>query len=209
MVAFAYAQASGKIPALFDKIHDVGQPTGKVGQGWLQQVGFASSNDRTLLAVLRQVGFIDSSSNASEKWTDYRKATVEARKAVLGRAIQEGYRELYEMYSNAHQRPDGELEAFFRSHVSAGAAVLQKTIQTFKALVSIASFGDVRVARTESKSEQSEFLGVPSHLPPAQLPTANGASLSIAINIQLAVPETKDAEVYAAFFQSMKRHLLA
>lgn len=209
MATFAWVQAPNKIPQLLNKIHDVGLPSGKVTQTWLKQAGFGSSNDRTLLGALRQIRFLDQSGNITEHWKDFRRATGEDRKAALGRAIKEGYADLFAMYANAHQRSDAELEAFFRGHVTAGASVLQKTIQTFKMLASIASFDGSSTAEYEGQAN-FDPAAVPSHLPTARVSGGNaGAPMTIAINVQLAVPETKDAEVYEAFFQSMRKHLLS
>ncbi len=184
-------------------------------QSWLKQVGFASSNDRTLLGVLRQIGFLDAAGRPTETWAQYRTATSDASKRVLAHAIRAGYSGFFEMYSNAHDRVDGELEAFFRGHVSAGPQVLAKTINTFKTLVSIASFetesGSFGAARAPSDPSV-----VPDHLPTSELAstigvpiTPVGTPVTIAINVQLAVPETKDSAVYDAFFESMKKHLLS
>lgn len=213
MADFAYAMGTGKISALFDKIHDVGTPTTKVTQTWLAQVGFSSSNDRRLLAVLKQIGFLDGSSMPTDVWKRYRSATVADRKKVLAQAIREGYKGLYDMYPNAQARSDNELESFFRGHVNAGSQVLAKTIQTFKALAAIADFdgSDAAVSPSAPSPSKKDIPAseVPAHLPTATTEVGKGTDMSVVINIQLAVPETKDAKVYNAFFESLKKHLLS
>ena len=211
MADFAYAMGTGKISALFDKIHDVGMPTGKVTNAWLGQAGFSSSNDRRLLAVLRQVGFLDASGSSTDVWKKYRAANATDRKKVLADAIREGYKLLYDMYPNAHARSDGELESFFRGHVTAGSQVLAKTMQTFKALASIADFDGVGAPTTAAapiREKEIPASEVPAHLPTVNKAVGRAADMSVVINIQLAVPETKDAKVYDAFFESLKKHLL-
>lgn len=211
MADFAYAMGTGKIPALFDKIHDVGTPSGKVTQNWLQQVGFPSSNDRRLLGVLKQVGFLDGSGMPTDMWKRYRSAAASNRKKVLAEAIREGYKDLYAMYPNAHARSDNELESFFRGHVNAGSQVLAKTIQTFKALVSIAELDGEALAVPAQAPGDKDIppSEVPSHLPTVTSAVGKGADMSVVINIQLAIPETNDARVYDAFFESLKKHLLS
>lgn len=213
MADFAYAMGTGKIPALFDKIHDVGTPTTKVTHTWLGQVGFSSSNDRRLLSVLKQIGFIDGSSMPTDAWKHYRSATTADRRRVLARAIQEGYKGLYDMYPNAQSRSDSELESFFRGHVNAGSQVLAKTIQTFKALAAIANFdgGSAAVSPSAPTPSNKDIPAseIPAHLPTVSTGVGRGTDMSVVINIQLAVPETKDAKVYDAFFESLKKHLLS
>lgn len=213
MADFAYAMGTGKIAALFNKIHDVGTPTTKVTQTWLTQVGFSSSNDRRLLAVLKQVGFLDGANMPTDVWKRYRSATTADRKKVLAQAVREGYKDLYDMYPNAQVRSDNELESFFRGHVSAGSQVLTKTIQTFKALAAIAEFdGDAAAAPASAPAPSKKDIPateVPAHLPTVTTGVGKGTDMSVVINIQLAVPETKDAKVYDAFFESLKKHLLS
>lgn len=213
MADFAYAMGTGKIPALFDKIHDVGTPTTKVTQTWLGQVGFSSSNDRRLLVVLKQIGFLDGSNMPTDVWKRYRSATAADRKKVLAQAIREGYKGLYDMYPSAQACSDNELESFFRVHVNAGSQVLAKTIQTFKALAAIADFDGGGAALSPSAPSPSKkdipASEVPAHLPTVTTGVGKGTDMSVVINIQLAVPETKDAKVYDAFFESLKKHLLS
>lgn len=58
MADFSYTTVPGKIGSLLGKIRGVGIPP-KATVQWMKQVGFTSSNDNTLLAVLKQVGLID------------------------------------------------------------------------------------------------------------------------------------------------------
>jgi hypothetical protein len=210
---YAYAMGTGKIGALFDKIHDVGMPTSKVNYQWLAQIGFSSSNDRRLLGVLKQVGFTDSTQVPSDVWKKYRAASASERKRVLAQAIRDGYSDLYSFYSDAHSRSDSDIESFFRGHVNAGSQVLSKTIQTFKALTAIADFTgsapSSQVAPTTSPADVAPPAEVPAHLPSVGRAAGKGTEMNVVINIQLAVPETKDAKVYDAFFESLKKHLLS
>ena len=207
MTAFSYAQGTAKIAPLFQKIHAVGVPTGKIDKVWLAQLGFSASNDARLISVLKQVNFIDSSHVPTETWKKYKAANAIERKQVLSQGIREGYAELFAFYSDANSRTDAEIESFFRGHVSAGSQVLNKTIQTFRALVTIADFTSAPM----TSGTVPEIKGGDPDPGQATAPkplTGHSAAMSVVINIQLAVPETQDARVYDAFFESLKKHLL-
>src|SRR3569832_432682 len=112
MADFIYTTVPGKIKPLLNKIREVGVPQ-KATVQWLKTVGFKSSNDASLLGILKFIGFIDSSGVPSSKWSHYRGAN---HKVVLGEAIREGYADLFAVYPNANQRSQSDIE-----HVSAQA----------------------------------------------------------------------------------------
>lgn len=212
MTDYAYAMGTGKIGSLFNKIHDVGLPSAKVTQVWLAQVGFGSSNDRRLIGVLKQVGFLDAAGLPTDAWKTFRSAGTTERKRVFAMAIRDGYSDLFAFYPDAHARNDSDVDAYFRGHVTAGAAVLNKTIQTFRALVAIADFSSSAAASPAAadtaplpKAEQKS----PDPLPAAAAPPILASGMSVVVNIQLAVPETKDPKVYDAFFESLRKHVLS
>jgi hypothetical protein len=60
MADFTYTTVPGKIKQLLTKIREVGVPQ-KVTVQWLKTVGFKSSNDTSLIGVLKFIGFIDAS----------------------------------------------------------------------------------------------------------------------------------------------------
>lgn len=95
-----YTTVPGKISGLFVKIRESGVPA-KATTGWLKTLGMKSSNDPSLLPVLKQIGFVDGSGVPSPAWKQYRGSD---HKEVLGRAIQVGYADLYQTYPDAHLR---------------------------------------------------------------------------------------------------------
>src|SRR5687767_8030201 len=90
----AYTTVPGKIPTLLQKMREVGVPS-KATRDWLKSLGLKSSNDPTLIPVLRQIGFIDAAGVPQPAWKQYRGADY---KKVLGRAIRQGYEDLYRTY---------------------------------------------------------------------------------------------------------------
>jgi hypothetical protein len=86
MAEYAYTTVTGKIKSLLEKIRRVGVPT-KVSIAWLKSLGFTSSNDATLIGVLKFIGFVDASGIPTSGWTAYRGAN---HRVVLGEAIRQG-----------------------------------------------------------------------------------------------------------------------
>src|SRR3569833_159201 len=120
MVEYAYTTVAGKIKPLLDKVRTVGVPP-KVTTSRLKTIGFTSSNDSSLVGVLKFVRFIDQSGVPTSIWKRFRGS---AHKVVLGDAIRNGYAELIAINPDALLRSNTELSHVFSTSSSAGAQVI-------------------------------------------------------------------------------------
>lgn len=205
MVDYAYTTVTGKIKQFLDKIRSVGVPP-KVTAAWLKVLGFTSSNDTTLIGVIKFIGLTDQSGIPTATWSTYRGAK---HKAVLGEAIRKGYAELYAVYPDAHLRTNAELTHVFSTSSTAGSQVVGKTVATFKALVEEAEFP------ASAEPEQTTMHSGPLHTPAAaeapqtpmipQNSRAAGPGLHIDIQIHISPESTPDQ--IDKIFESMAKHL--
>lgn len=201
----AYTTVPGKLPALLKKIREAGVPS-KANKEWLDSIGYKSSNDRSLVNVLRQIGFVDQASAPTPAWKSYRGGE---HKEVLGRAIQQGYADLYHIYPDAHDRPNTDLGNVFSSQTDAGKQSIDKMVASFKSLAGEAKFEPV--ASTVSAGE------VPATVVDSETPvttavtrtTSTVAGLNVTINVALTLPAASDEKVFDAFFRAMRKHLLS
>lgn len=203
MVDYAYTTVTGKIKGLFGKVRTVGVPP-KVTGAWLKTIGFTSSNDSTLVGVLRFIGFTDANGIPTPVWNEYRGANY---RTVLGDAIRKGYSDLFAVYPDAFARSNTELTHVFSTSSSAGAQVIAKTVATFKALVEEADFSP-----SASPIETSLTTGV-LHTPPAgqlsarpTLQHANGMP-AVHIDIQIHISPESTPQQVDKIFESMAKHL--
>jgi hypothetical protein len=201
MADFAYTTVPGKIKPLLAKIRDVGVPS-KVTVQWLKTVGFTSSNDASLVGILRYIGFTDASGVPTARWSQYRGA---AHKAVLGEALRQGYADLFAVYPDANQRTQGELDHVFSTSTSGGKQVIAKTVSTFKALAEQAEVPPVG-DRTDL-----HLVSGPLHTPPAPRVVATAARNSggppLHIDVQIHISPEASAEQIDQIFASMAKHL--
>jgi hypothetical protein len=203
MAEFTYTTVPGKIPLLLQKVREVGVPQ-KVSIQWLKTIGFTSSNDSTLIGVLRQIGLVDASSIPTSIWTQYRGSSY---KKVLGRAIRDGYADLFAVYSDAQSRSTTELEHVFSTSSSAGKQVIGKTVSTFKALADSAEFDDA-FEPVSLNSEQTPLhhpIGAAA-LRPAVVGNGN-TSPSVHIDIQIHIAPEASTDQIDQIFKSMAKHL--
>src|SRR6202035_2061095 len=65
----------------------------------LKGIGFTSSNDRAVIPLLKDLGFLSESGVPTERYHAYRAGGQEA-KAVLGQALLEAYQDLFHINAN-------------------------------------------------------------------------------------------------------------
>jgi hypothetical protein len=201
---FTYTTVPGKIKPFLDKVRQVGIPT-KATVQWLKTIGFTSSNDPSLLGVLKTIGLIDASSIPTSTWSAYRGVH---HKRTLGDAIRKGYAELFAVYPDAWERANSDLEHVFSTSSTAGKQVIQKTVATFKALCECAEFG-----APDDQPAPVVHTG-PMHAPiaaAATLPARTGgtpaSSPSVHIDIQIHISPEASTDQIDQIFKSMAKHL--
>lgn len=202
---FTYTTVSAKIPNLLKKIRETAVPA-KATVAWLKTLGFTSSNDPSLLNVLRQIGFIDTAGVPQPAWKEYRGADY---KNVLGRAIALGYATLYATYPDAHLRSGDDLVHIFATNTTAGKGAVNAMLATYNHLVKEASFDAPSTLGNAAAagSRHADPEGVASR-PEVALKTQSANGLTININVALTLPDTSDPKVFEALFSSMRKHLI-
>jgi hypothetical protein len=157
-----------------------------------------------MLAVLRQIGFIDADGAPSKRWKAFRGKDGAQ---VLADAIRTGYAELFATYPDAENRATTDLDAFFKTHTDAGQQAIDKTVATFRALASAADFSVAAgAAPTTDDQTSSDVQGPTIKSAP---PIVHPQGVTVNINVQLVLPESTDEEVYRKFFAAMREHLIS
>lgn len=205
MAEFPYTTVPGKLGSLLDKIRHTGVPP-KATLAWLKSLGFTSSNDATVLPILKFIGLCDQSGVPTDAWKHYRGGQ---HGAVLAGCIQNGYSELFTIYPSAHQQSDGDLTSFFTTRSSAGKQVISKTVTTFKTLCGKADFSGAPTHHGHSPTPQPPAppAGPPTvgHSPAA--PVVNNPHPEVHIDIQIHIsPEATPTQI-DQIFKSMSKHL--
>lgn len=197
-----YTTVPGKIPGLLAKLRQVGVPS-KVTHAWLKTIGYTSSNDGSLVGVLRIAGLIDGNGVPTERWSKFRGAQG---KAALGEGIRSGYNELYAVYPDAHQRSNTDLEHVFSSSSKAGKQAISKAVSTFKNLVSEAEF-DAEALPGETHFEADALHAPVTTKKAAAEASDKSASPSLHIDVQVHISSEASADQIDQIFASMAKHL--
>lgn len=206
MAQYPYTPVTAKLKALLQKARSTGVPQ-KLTSQHLKTLGFTSSNDASLIGVLKFIGLVDSTGVPTPLWSEYRGNN---HKAVLAKAIKAGYAELFALYPDANLISGADLTNVFSMSSSAGEQVIKQTVQTFKSLVEEADFSP----SASSSPHGQEMASGPLHVAPApesapQLPARPAAKTApeVHIDIQIHISPESSADQIEKIFESMAKHL--
>lgn len=203
---YPYTQNVGSLVGVIKAIGSHGIPD-KFSTRELPIWGYKSSNDRSIIGVLKHIGFIDQSGTPQQLWRDAR--TNPALAAAKG--TRAGYAELFKTFPDAHRKDAEALTNFFKAKTSVGDAAIKQMVATFRALAQFGEFDGIDAASPESVEPTS---AAPSNAASSNATSAvsrqiSGAGgMTINLNVELVVPTDATGDVYDKFFAAMKKHLL-
>lgn len=219
----SYLTSTKNLKSILQAVQSAQAPD-KFSGRFLETLGFSSSNDRLLIGVLRDLGFLDTDGKPRERYFRYLDQSQAPK--VMAEAVRESYADLFAIRNDAEKLPKAEVinKVKTLSQGSLSESVLEKFALTFSALVAISDFSeaprrapiDIGPAMPQTKDQKPqenqdgpmEELG---KLPPlaARQPTSHPHSFGgLHYNIQIILPATRDAAIYDAIFRSLKEHLI-
>lgn len=199
----AYVQVYGQLPELFGRISEGSAPD-KFTTQHLKDWGYASSNFRAVIPLLKALNFLSPDGSPTSRYHEYRNTAQSKR--VMADAIREAYGDLFTIKSKPTNGDRELIEGKFKSAHNATPNTAKLMASTFYALLDLADLS----ASTEQKIESKTSVSEPASEIVVSLPDspARGHRPSLHYNIQIHLPATKDIEVFNAIFKSLKEHLL-
>lgn len=197
-----YLVSANRTPEFFKQIKD-GQAPERLTQQLLRDWGFASTNDRSFIPLLKSLGFLTSDGKPTQRYNDYRDHSKS--RAVLGEAVREAYSDLFLIKSNPSEADREAIKGKFKSFHNTSDNVAGLMTKTFYALLALADIDASPVSPTVTPDITEEQRATAQTL--GQKPAGALAS-GLHYNIQIHLPPTKDIEVYNAIFKSLRIHLV-
>lgn len=215
MLTKRYLTSVKNLPAVFKKIVE-GAPPDKFTVAHMKSIGFTSSNDFGIPALLRDLGFLSSDGTPTERYNEYRDRS--RSKAVLGQALKEAYEDLFHVNERPTESDRQAIEGKFKSTHGTTDRVAQLQAGTFYALLKLADLDGavskakpVAVVKKEQAVKDKEREQVTAtDVEPAGEEHTLRATIPFSgfrYNIEIHLPASKDPEVYNAIFKSLKEHL--
>lgn len=199
-----YVQSYGQLPEVFRRISE-GQAPDKFSRQHLKDLGFASSNSRAVIPLLKDLGFLAADGTPTSRYHDYRDHS--RSRAVLGTALREAYADLFTIKANPTTADRKLIEGKFKSTHNASERLAQLMASTFYSLLSIADLPSASTASVQPAAPSEVNTPVASEKTSERKPI-NVAPPGLHYNIQIHLPATKDVEVFNAIFKSLREHLI-
>ncbi len=126
-----YMPSVKNLHVILDKVQHAAVPDA-FGYDFLCDLGFSSSNDRSVVKMLKYLGFLDTSGRPQ---TSYREFVNPSKtKVILAERLRAAYDDLYVSNKKAHEMTVEQLKGWFKSKTGKGDAVAIKIATTFKTL---------------------------------------------------------------------------
>lgn len=205
LVEYPYVYTVKNLRELLKRLNsELGVPD-KFDSEYLLSIGYRSHNDRSMIKVLKFVGFLDADGKPSENYNEYRNK--DNSEAVMATRLRTSYSELFKIYPDAYNKDGEALRNFFRTHTKGGESVLSLIVSTFTVLCEFADFEAEGSGETLSKVPV-EGVRIDLGKGKRAEETTAGHPIVINLNVQLQLPLTEDTTIYDRIFQSLKKNLL-
>lgn len=196
---YPYMVSNNKILPILNKIEKAEKPT-KFSHSFLKKLGFASSNDRAIIPLLKRLEFLTESGVPTQYYDDLKDSTK--RFFSLGDRIRSLYSELFSINTKINEASDEEIKGAISRVTGKDAKSVDRYFYTFNALIKIAKFTLPSVDKKDKKSPKEIVT------PPVILDDKSKTKkMDFIYNIQIQLPATTDISVYNAIFKSLKDNL--
>lgn len=204
MLTERYLTSVSNLPAIMNKIVEGTAPT-TFNREHLTGIGFGGSNDRAVIPLLKDLGFLAADGTPRERYHQYRNRSQSAK--VLGEALLEAYSDLFTINENPSDKDREAIEGKFQSTHNTTPRVAKQQTLTFFTLLKLANLEAARSRRTSMPIAVVEErpASASSEKPPSLPPSSK---VDLRYNIEVHLPPTKDIEVYNAIFKALREHLL-
>lgn len=207
MLTKRYMVSTSNIPSIFEKIVQGVAPP-KFNIEHLKTIGFGASNDRAMVPLLKDLGFLQGDGTPTPRYHKYRDGS-QSRK-VMAEALRDAYEDLFHISEKLTAGDRSAIEGLFKSRHNSTDLTAKRQAATFLALLNLADLDstspspsvDLPRETSQAEPEEAEFIEPRRN---ERVPL----STELHYTIQVHLPATKDIEVFNAIFRSLRENLLA
>lgn len=212
MLTKRYLMGVKNLDAILAKIVEGAAPS-KFTAEHLKSLGFASSNDRTIIPILKDLQFLSADGTPLPRYHAYRDRS--RSRAVMAEALREAYEDVFHISETPGPEHRKAIEGLFKSKHNSSDRVSQLQASTFFAFLANADLSapagpKVPPGPTPDSDSAStpEPTATPTGAATSNLPLGT-LTTELHYTIQVHLPATKDIEVFNAIFRSLRENLLA
>jgi len=211
----SYTVKPGSVPAYFDALLDA-QPPERFSVKFLENLGFTSTNDRLLIGILKDLGFLNRDGAPQQRYFDFLDRSQSKQAVAAG--IRDAFSDLFALHIRANELTVEDVKNKLRT-LYAGKktdVVIDRIARTFTALCEYADFSSPATkvtgasAAPEAAKPTEPVPSVENSLTSSdkQRPVHGRIPVSgLQYHINIVLPDTRDQAVYEAIFKSLREHL--
>lgn len=203
-VPTAYLTTAKNVRDIFAAMQRAGVPK-RVTYDFLKQLGFASSGDRPVIAVLKALRFLDDSGVPTDRYRRF-KDPAQAP-GVLAEAMRDAYADVFTVDQSANSRTTNDLKGIFARLSDKGDSVNTKMATTFKTLADMADFAAPPTTAPVAPTKEPVGDELSERDPIAQREPGRAAGVVVHHDIHVHLPVTTEIAVYDAIFRSLRENL--
>jgi hypothetical protein len=195
-----YMPSNKNLTAILSKIQHAAVPEA-FGHDFLKDLGFTSSNDRSIIKIFRYLGFLDPSGRPQTPYRDFVDHTK--TKQVLADRLKAAFDDLYVANKKAQEMTVDSLKGWFKSKTGKGDAVAVKMATTFKGLASYADFSNTLEVPISPPKEKEDLS--------AEKPKERNldlGSIGLVYRFEIHLPDTQNIDTFRAIFKAMREELM-
>jgi len=206
----SYLQKREAVPAYFDGLL-AAQPPERFSIRFLENLAFASTNDRLLIGILKDIGFLNRDGVPQPRYFEFLDRS--RSKVVLAEGIQEAYSDLFAINTKANELSVEDTKNKLRSLYAGKKTdlVIGRIASTFRALCDYADFSSLSNPRPKVETPAPIPAPDPSSsqdkAPKNPTSPSNLKIAGLQYHINIVLPETRDQAVFDAIFKSLREHL--
>jgi len=207
-VSLPYLASNKNLLTLFEKIASAKVPSSFTQEFLQTTIGLKGSNDRPLIPLLRNLGFLDAANTPTNSYSLLKGERASAKK-VLATGIANAYRPLFDADQSADKLPSERIKSLVAQVAGTDDAATARIASTFQALVKCADFSspsaptlatepthnendEIETADTESASTQPKYK-------------PKGFRPEFHYNIQIHLPANGTEESYLNIFNALRK----
>lgn len=203
----AYLVTTKNLEAIFNAIQSAQAPD-RFTQKFLEHLGFTSSNDRLYIKLLKSLNFLDDSGVPTQRYYEF--LDQGQARAVLAEGITEAYSDLFTLNRKAYALSPEEVQNKLKTLTQGKKSdnILRWMANTFVALCEYADWEGLE-RRKGRDNEQAEAASGFEGFEEPEVTSNEGPRIQggLHYNIQIHLPESRDAAVFDAIFSALRRHL--
>jgi len=204
----SYTIKTGAIQAYFEAILGAEAPD-RFSTKFLENLEFSSSNDRLIIGVLKELGFLNADGVPQDRYYQFLDKSQSYN--ILADGIKEDYIDLFSVNKEAQNLDvDGafnKLRTLYKG--TKKDTVIRNIAKTFVGLCEIADFSRGKQPKIKDgpKIKEDDSKNFENNKDSIDAPNKSSGFDSLQYHINIVLPDSRDQAVYDAIFKSLRNHL--